>query len=252
MFHAFCHKQNLQILIKQLWAANCEQNIQSVVEDYIRSFQSDSRGTLTGDLLAFRDDDPCPVDTDRLEGRDLEELPVEVAQDVKAWFAVNAPLLHEGTQINPYIVPLGKLQDRGATYRPMNASDGDSNVIFTLNGGHKWRAGRVSRIFCYYKHVREGVKIMQNFLLVKEYARLKGSHAILDPYRKFPIAGGRLFYEEFRPTIRLLTVSDISCQYALTPRQLPKTSISCVHVLPLDKVRMLIMLLGCLIDTSQW
>ena len=52
MLHAFCNRQNLRTLVKQLGDFD-DDNIKALVDEYIQSFESDIRGTLKGELKAM-------------------------------------------------------------------------------------------------------------------------------------------------------------------------------------------------------
>lgn len=242
MLYALCHKQNLRTLIKQLGSLN-DPNVKSVVDEYIRSFESGHRGTLKGELMAYHDGDSSDQivwgDIDKARGADHEVLEDSTASMVRGWLSDRGSLYVQN--VNPYVLPLTKYQDRGFCYRASHISDGDSHIAFVRSGGKRWRAGCIVKIFRYYRYERDGhPRFTQVFFLVQEYARLTQEHAEHDPYRKFPIAGGQLFYNILRPRLRLLTVDNITCHCAIIPRLLPCINIECIHVLPLDKVSMVI------------
>lgn len=237
MLHAFCHKQNLNVLIKQLLQIDCDERVRSLAIDYIRAFESDNRGTLQGELLSGIDETSSETAWMRAQAGEHEFLEPNTAQLVRRWFARNDPQSHKCSAINPYVIPKDKVCDRGIVYKPVHVSKGDSGIVFTLEGEQIWRAGHITKIFLYYKHIRDGTPpITQTFYLVQAFERLTTEHARRDPYRKFCVAGGRLFYAAFEPITYLLTKNDITCHFASIPRRLPGDSVQCVHVLPLDKV----------------
>lgn len=166
-----------------------------------------------------------------------------VQELVRMWFAKQAAdsSCAMNRPINPYVVATDKLPDRGVVYRTSRTADGDSQIIFTVDGETKWRAGRIQEIFT-YKQTGDGEQFQQMFLVAREYVHLTPEHSAHDPYKNFPIAGGRLFYEKFTETLRLLTVDDIVSHFGAIPRLLPGTAVpvQCLHVLPLDKVSALL------------
>lgn len=74
------------------------------------------------------------------------------------------------------------------------------------------------------------------FIVVDTYVDLNAADAVHDPYRLFPVAGGRLFYNRFFPEHCLVTEDNIFCHFARAEQVLPGSATECILALPLDKV----------------
>ena len=136
-------------------------------------------------------------------------------------------------RMNTYALPLKSVRYGGSMYKPMSsAGSADSQVVFKIPGDLDWRARNIFQHS--HRHFTENTSL--TFLLVDEMCPLSSVHAQSDPFRRFPIAGGRLFYAAYSNSI-VLTANDILCYFASIPRNLPGTVIECIHVLPLDKVK---------------
>lgn len=210
--------------------------MQSLLPSFLRSFRSDRRGTLLNDILAFQSPSQNIIaETNKFEAPARENITLSdtVYRQLCQWVTrQNGSSIR---YINRFAVPLTAITDSDLSYKISDSSPGDSNVVFTDEAGD-WRAGSICQIF---KHTRmqEGDRVTETFLVINEYLPLSPSHSRGDPYRKFPIAGGRLFYSQFTSLPIILTIADVKCHAVVTSRSLPGTSIECVHVLPLDKVR---------------
>jgi hypothetical protein len=64
---------------------------------------------------------------------------------------------------------------------------------------------------------------------------------MLDYYRAHTVAGGRLFYDHLKSQPVLVCIDDIKCHFAYTPQDVSGIDPPCVHVLPLDKVRNIVL-----------
>jgi hypothetical protein len=76
----------------------------------------------------------------------------------------------------------------------------------------------------------------ETYFVVQKFRELTETDTIHDPYRRHPIAG-RLFYDVIEKEPELVTMKEILCHVAYTPLQNPQIALPCIHVLPLDRVR---------------
>ncbi|GBE86757.1 hypothetical protein SCP_0906380 [Sparassis crispa] len=231
MLRRFCMRQNLRSLFNP---ESLPQSISSIIAPFISSFQSEHRGTLLQDMLAFEDPLGDPdLDNDELEEetRDFSRLGDQEWNALQSWFAGHNFIR---PHINRYVVRNKKLEVQDDIYKPVTTSRGDSYIVFQCADDADWRAGRVVDIFT-HSYRQENIDVRRNFLLVEEYIALEIRHIQFDPYRKFPFVGGRLFYDKVRDQLIVLEVDEITCHFAHTRRTTPSIDIDCVHVLPLNK-----------------
>ncbi|KZS99729.1 uncharacterized protein LAESUDRAFT_605756, partial [Laetiporus sulphureus 93-53] len=239
----FCCKQALRNLFTSVVLPP---SVRQLIPNFVHSFQSDTRGTLLTDILALGPPESQPENPSfdghaRLRMSEYSLLPDYIVDLLRNRMMMDYSLagIESWTgSINPYVVSLDSVEYRGVLYKVSTCSLGDSNVIFTSQLRGQWRAGQVAHMFR-YKQIHGECKFVQDYLVVKEFVPLTSEDSRLDPYRRFPVAGGRLFRDAFKPEIQLLTTKDLLCHFAMLPRLLPKGSVKCIHVLPLDKVSIL-------------
>ncbi|KAL6303846.1 hypothetical protein BKA93DRAFT_734280 [Sparassis latifolia] len=247
MLRRFCMRQNLRSLFNP---ESLPQSISSIIAPFISSFQSEHRGTLLQDMLAFEDPLGDPdLDNDELEKetRDFSRLGDQEWNALQSWFAGHNFIR---PHINRYVVRNKKLEVQDDIYKPVTTSRGDSYIVFQRADDADWRAGRVVDIFT-HSYRQENIDVRRNFLLVEEYIALEIRHIQFDPYRKFPFVGGRLFYDKVRDQLIVLEVDEITCHFAHTRRTTPSIDIDCVHVLPLNKVSSYLFPSVCVLKQSS-
>ncbi|OSC96548.1 hypothetical protein PYCCODRAFT_1378951 [Trametes coccinea BRFM310] len=129
---------------------------------------------------------------------------------------------------------------RGIHYRTTPTSLRDSNVQYRLSSSDADPAvGRIRSIFTHSRKGVEGRWISETFLVVDRLEELSENDARLDNFRRYPYAGGRLYYEQVRPSYHVIRPPQIICHVARTPLNVSGISSPTVHVLPLDRVRCL-------------
>ncbi|KAI0323541.1 hypothetical protein GY45DRAFT_1264393 [Cubamyces sp. BRFM 1775] len=141
----------------------------------------------------------------------------------------------------------------GVYYKPRSRSTGDSNVLFRHPSlAATSRPGRIDRIFIHTRRGPDRQDLVETFLVVRPLKELDRVDAALDPYRKYPQVGGRLYYQAYEEAALVLRTEDVLCHFAQTtmehlvvrapgadnPRETYVCRISrpCVHVRPLDRV----------------
>ncbi|KAL1944059.1 hypothetical protein VTO73DRAFT_3877 [Trametes versicolor] len=141
----------------------------------------------------------------------------------------------------------------GVSYKPWNRSPGDSNVMFRHPAlGNELRPGRIETVALHTRRNTHGQDISETFLVIRPLKPLNDSDAELDPYRKYPGVGGRLYYDAYEDQIRVLRGEDVASHFALTrmdhlvvkvasEADTTKTaerriSKPCIHVRPLDRL----------------
>ncbi|KAA1479136.1 hypothetical protein DENSPDRAFT_788840 [Dentipellis sp. KUC8613] len=127
------------------------------------------------------------------------------------------------------VISCPKIFIAGVTYKPHKLSAKDSNII-TRTG----QAGRLEHIY----RQSNGPLASEVHLVVRNLCDLSASDAEYDHYRKFPRGTGKLYYDQYVPKVTVLQPKDITCHFAKTPMDVPDIKQPCVHVLPLNIVRL--------------
>lgn len=221
LLRRFCCRQNLRALFYQLPA-----RLKTFAQSFKAVFESNIRGTLFSDLRSIDNElrdilDPDDAAQDLISGKS-HHLSLDIYEALR----------RRDSGADRHAISLRAVDHDGARYKPHSSGPKDSHVVFRAPDNEDWRAGRVRDIFTQDGGSATTKKI---WLAVDEYTSLSAEDQVLDPYRKFPIAGGRLFYADFEPGPRILALEDIICHSTMIKRQLPVLLRECVHILPLDK-----------------
>jgi len=129
---------------------------------------------------------------------------------------------------------LKSVNSGGVLFTPASEHPNDSQIVFGAGVPQDWSAGYIQSIFAVSIPLENGVLTRQTFCVVNVLKDLPEDLARDDPYRRFPIAGGRL-YQQKTARVKLLRSSEIISHFAGTPDILSKLNMSHIHVLPLDK-----------------
>ncbi|EIW56596.1 uncharacterized protein TRAVEDRAFT_127575 [Trametes versicolor FP-101664 SS1] len=141
----------------------------------------------------------------------------------------------------------------GVSYKPWSRSSGDSNAMFRHPAlGRNSHPGRIEQIFLHTRGAASGEDNVETFLVVKRLQPLNRLDAGLDPYRRYPAVGGRLYYSEYDDALFVIRGEDLVSHFASTSmehlvvrapgaKDPTKThpcllSKRCIHVRPLDRV----------------
>jgi hypothetical protein len=92
-----------------------------------------------------------------------------------------------------------------------------------------WYAGKIKQIFTLTFSSSEAYFVVQRF---KEFSVQEAQQ---DPYRQFPLVGGRLYHPELEDKIEVVTAQEIVAHFAHTPHDTQTFGLPCFHALPLDK-----------------
>ena len=218
----FCQKQRLKALFDGLGPSDA---LSSVVQKFNHVFNSDHRGTVNEFLT-----DPDQLPPLRDLQRQMIPLSSEVSRLLGVWKRSTTSHV-QATFMQAAFLPVSTIRNsRITTWR---TSLGDSHVAFRERDG-TWAAGRVREIFVHIWREQENLR-GKVFLVIDVFSELSADNACNDPYRKFLIAGGRMFLERFSG-LRVISDEEFWCHFARYDQLLPGTSIPCVTAIPLDKV----------------
>ena len=74
------------------------------------------------------------------------------------------------------------------------------------------------------------------FAVIDEYAPLSSEHAVLDPYRRFPLLDTQAVYNRFGAR-KMVRITDVVCHFAALVCSLEGIPELCMVVRALDRVR---------------
>jgi hypothetical protein len=224
MLRHFCKEQQLRALISK---QSLPPALHPLVDLFKSCFQPKMRGTLFTDISAFTASAHPPS-----ASREYP-LTLEVRSGLLSWFSDNQLQMHV-----PYnATPIKSILHRGASYKPAKVSKGDSNVLIENVPGD-WRAARIHSIFT-VKAFEGQIQENRTFIAVQKFARLSSADAVHDLYRRYPLVGGRIYYDELHPKIEVVMLDEITAHFAMTPQVCSKIKRPHIHVLPLDRVSLL-------------
>ena len=130
-----------------------------------------------------------------------------------------------------------KFSYRRAIFSPSSFSVRDSHMVIGRGAGtqacipHDWYAGKIKQIFMH--PFRSPSRV---YFVIQKFKELFSQEALQDPYRQFPLVGGRLYHPELGEEIEVVASQEIIAHFAHTPHDEQDFGFPCFHALPLDKV----------------
>ena len=189
-----------------------------------------------------------------IKGTVFEHLNTMDAQDVsqgeECWLeedvlrCLGNLLVHKGNLLDAGWVPGGHIQphatarqynkftQRGAIFSPSSFSGRDSHVVISKSGC-QWYAGRIKQIFTYPSGLPSK---LDTFFVIQKFEELSNQEALQDPYRNYPLVGGRLYHLGLEDKIEVVPSQEITAHFAYTLHDEKDFGFPCFHALPLDKV----------------
>lgn len=204
----------------------------SLLPAFKDSFQSERQGTLLNDIQAMQDLS-SPFFEAQFSGTGM------MVVDVPA----HAALLQGVPDINYSRILLhNAFTFRGVKYRKHFALDelygvGDSLVILGQDIQAAWMPAHIEGV---YQLPLKALSKAITKLVVRLYKELNKDDAMKDPYHIYTSAGGRLYYSTFQKQLRMVNPSDVLCHFALTPNVVKSLVRPHIHVLPLDRVSLVL------------
>ena len=129
-----------------------------------------------------------------------------------------------------------KIKHRSAIFSLASFSIRDSHIVihkgFPAIPGD-WYAGKVEQIFTY---PFDPPSSQEAYMVVQKFKELTKQEAMQDPYRRYPMVGGRLYHSELEEQIEVVMVRDVIAHFTYTPHDGLEFGFPCFHALPLDKV----------------
>jgi hypothetical protein len=124
-----------------------------------------------------------------------------------------------------------KFNRHGVIFSPSSFSVRDSNVVIGKEIPGNWCAGQIKQIFTFPFAPPSEV-----YFVVQRFKELSAQEASQDPYRRYPLVGGRLYRPELEDEIEVVTLQEILAHFAHTPHDKETFGFPCFHALPLNKV----------------
>lgn len=124
-----------------------------------------------------------------------------------------------------------KFSHRSATFSPSTFSIRDSYVAIGKGVSEGWHAGKIKQIFTH-----SVLQPSEVYFVIQKFRELSPQLESCDPYRQFPLVGGRLYHPEVKGELEIVTTQDIIAHFAYTPLEDEVFDFPCFHALPLDKV----------------
>ncbi|KAA1479800.1 hypothetical protein DENSPDRAFT_789577 [Dentipellis sp. KUC8613] len=237
MFERLCMGQRLRHIMND--AIDSVSNaLRALADSFNRRFNADKRGTRLNDILAFVEPVQSPAEDLSLHKDTLTRVEVELLRrhlESQATSGLAPDAFRYATRVRHACQRHKKFHHRGASYSPWSSSPGDSYVVIGEDILGAWYAARIQGIFSHTQTPHSETRVVNTYFIIQRFKPLTIDEGSLDPYRAFPIAGGRLYHDTVESTLEFVTMKDILCHFAHTPFASKELG-DCVHVLPIDRV----------------
>lgn len=185
---------------------------------FIQTFTQSKSGTLSEDVAVG--------DRSWKPERKGVTLPPDATRAFRKWIR-DRNLPYDPSDITP----CRSFVMHGATFANTRSSPRDGNIVVgRVSDG--WSAGELQFIAVAKNRSSEDELIL---LAIKLFEDLGGSDILKDPYRAFPVAGGRAFYDTPKGDLTVISSSDPFCHFVRSSVNLGINR-GHFHALPLDKV----------------
>ncbi|KAH8981441.1 hypothetical protein EDB86DRAFT_3131237, partial [Lactarius hatsudake] len=228
LFERMCMMQRLKSLISS--CARLGHRIEPFAHQLVNFLNPSLRGTVAEDLT--------PLDLRRdLKGEECR-LEASLMKDLEAHLI----RMGKGPQVSQLVGPgpssatstramqYNKFHDRGTIFSPSTFSIRDSYVAVGKGVREGWHAGKIKQIFTHSVLQPSDV-----YFVIQRFKELSPQVASCDPYRQYPLVGGRLYHPELEEELEIVTSQEIVAHFAYTPLEEEVFGFPCFHALPLDK-----------------
>lgn len=237
MFVKFCCSQSIRSLYHP---SAIPEDLRGMIAQYIKTYASDTRGSRLSDV--FSDEERFGMLDGEVawQAKDFKPLEVEDHQLLREWMDIHCPL-----EIAPRVVVFRKEIFRfGQRYTSNRLHNSDSHIVYHTGGGD-WDAGSVAgghwgagAIVDIFSQATIGGPSVRTWVIVLPYKALRSRHESLDPYRRYPVAGGRLFRHEWESNAIVIEAKAIisHCASASLNIEFEGSLRLCRLCLPLNKI----------------
>lgn len=230
MFKSYCEGQAFRALMN---TAILPGQLGKVCDKFKHIFVENGSGTLRSDTAS-------------LHGRKVtydrdDSLPPYALQAIQAW--ANSETRCQNLLYDFATVQCCRsLEYRGMTFATSRSSPRNSNVVVG-SVPNNWIAAEVKYMLTIRRTSSTSTapasssELLSSILFVLQtFGELEGGDIPSDPYRRFQIAGGRVFYDTLNTKPLVVTSDEILCHFVRTSNVLPNIMRPHFHALPLDKV----------------
>ena len=224
-----CINQTLRALI-----SSCERighRLKPFVDQLTNYLSPQVEGTLLEDLMSMT------TLQESFQGTEcwLEKIVLEDLQNLLVSMGKTSVTSHVKRTTAPAKArEYNKLKHRGAIFSPTTFSIRDSHVVVGKEFPGDWHAGKIKQIFTYPFDLPES---QETYIVVQKFKELSSQEAMQDPYRRYPMVGGRIYHSELEEQIEVVMVQDVIAHFAYTPHDGGQVfGFPCFHALPLNKV----------------
>src|SRR6266852_3292580 len=131
-------------------------------------------------------------------------------------FSARTGKSQDATDANAKVRQYNKFSYHTAIFSPASFSIQDSHVVIGSGAGTRipshWYAGKIKQIFMYPPRSPSSV-----YFVIQKFRELSSQEALQDPYRQFPLVGGRLYHPELEDEIEVVPLQEIIAHFAHTP-----------------------------------
>jgi hypothetical protein len=204
-----------------------------LIDRFVKNFASDKRGSRLSDIFTAEELFGAREEARPWTEDDLSSLPADDFLLLQRWFKK-----HKIPQGCPRKVVLREELFRfGQRFTDFSNHADDSQITYKEGSGGKdqWGAGTIVKIF---SSVQVGGSTLRTWAVVQPCNPLSPSEAIHDHYRRYPVAGGRLFQHEpsLLPPAVLVEMTDIIGHFLSCVVEVENIDHPCLLALPLNKV----------------
>jgi hypothetical protein len=229
-----CMTQRLKGLISSCEVMGLEHHLRSFANRFSDHLNPTVKGTLSEDLGSLITQQDVSQGEECWLGKDvlkcLEERLVRTGKS-------------QGTRVSGCVQDFAidsaarqynKFTHRSAIFSPSSFSSRDSHVVVGRGIPGDWYAGKIKQIFEYPLGPPSNV-----YFAIQRFKELTAQEALKDPYRQFPLVGGRLYHPELEDEIDVVPAREIIAHFAHTSQDEQDFGFPCFHALPLGKVTLL-------------
>ncbi len=227
MFERYCQSQAFRAVMND---TNLPVQMETLRDKFKNIFRETGRGSHRLDLLDF-DEQKVVFDHQISPSPDALRL-------LRDWISNSDRSRNLKLIYDPSTLQCCRSVERfGMTFATSGTSPRNSNVVIG-RVPELWAAGEIKNIIVIHNQTSSTSKLSGQIVFVLQmFDELEGDDIRGDPYRRFPIAGGRIFYDTCLKSKLLIVLSDeILCHFVRTTNVLTTIARAHFHALPLDKV----------------
>ncbi|KAI9459243.1 hypothetical protein BJY52DRAFT_1223234 [Lactarius psammicola] len=230
LFERMCMMQRLKSLISS--CARLEHRIEPFAHQLVDFLNPSVKGTLAENLESLDKRQGIPKGEECwLEAgivKHLEEHLIRMGKGPQV-----SQLIGPGQNSTTHAraMQYNKFSYRGTIFSPSTFSIRDSYVAIGKGVPDDWHAGKIKQIFTH-----SVLRPSEVYFVIQRFKELSPQEASRDPYRRYPLVGGRLYHPELEEELKIVTSQEIVAHFAYTPLEEGDFGFPCFHALPLDKV----------------